>query len=82
MTATYFRERAEWCVALARQISDGPAADALRIDAAAYLVRAEGLARSNGFVGGNISIIYSSPYYGLFNGAPHDITDSALGVGD
>ena len=33
--------RAEWCVALARQISDRPAADELRIDAAAYLVRAE-----------------------------------------
>ena len=40
MTAAYLSERAEWCVALARQISDRPAADALRIDAAAYLVRA------------------------------------------
>jgi hypothetical protein len=52
MTAAYFRERAEWCVALASQISDGPAAEGLRIDAAAYLVRAEGLA--DGLVGRKI----------------------------
>ena len=43
MTAAYFRERAEWCFALARQISDRPAADELRIDAARYLARAERL---------------------------------------
>jgi hypothetical protein len=41
MTAAYFRERAQWCAALARQISDSLAADKLRIDAAAYMVRAD-----------------------------------------
>lgn len=41
MTAVNLRERAEWCGTLARQISDRPAADRLRIDAAAYLVRAD-----------------------------------------
>ena len=40
MTAANFRERAEWCVALACQISDRPAADELRNDAAAYLAQA------------------------------------------
>ena len=48
MTADHFRERAEWCAALARQISDGLAADTLRIDAAAYLVRADGITFGNG----------------------------------
>jgi len=48
MTAAHFRERAEWCAALARQISDGLAADTLRIDAAAYLVRADGITFGNG----------------------------------
>jgi hypothetical protein len=44
MTAAYFRERAEWCVALACQISDRLAADELRNDAAAYLVQADRMA--------------------------------------
>ena len=51
MTATHFRERAEWCVALACQMSDGPAAEGLRIEAAAYLVRAERLTRSTELLG-------------------------------
>jgi len=50
MTAAYFRERAEWCTALARHISDGRVADNLRIDAATYLVRAERLTRSSGLL--------------------------------
>ena len=50
MTAAHFRERAEWCAALARQISDGLAADTLRIDAAAYLVRADGITFGKGLL--------------------------------
>jgi hypothetical protein len=51
MTAAYYRERAEWCVALSCQMSDGPAAEGLRIEAAAYLVRAERQTRSSGLLG-------------------------------
>jgi hypothetical protein len=50
MTAAHFRERAEWCAALARQISDGLAAHALRIDAAAYLVRADQITFGKGLL--------------------------------
>ena len=48
MTAAYFRERAEWCVMLAAQMSDTPAADQLRTKAIAYLTRAERLATTTG----------------------------------
>ena len=50
MTAAHFRERAEWCASLAREISDGLAADALRIDAAAYLVRADQMTFGRGML--------------------------------
>ncbi len=51
MTAAHFRERAEWCSALAHQISDRPAADELRIDAAMYLARAERVLREGASIG-------------------------------
>jgi hypothetical protein len=51
MTAAHLRERAEWCVALARQISDRLAADELRINAAAYLVRADRMTFEPGLYG-------------------------------
>jgi hypothetical protein len=54
MTAEHFHERAEWCAALAREMSDRVAADGLRIDAAAYLVRADRINLRKGILGHEI----------------------------
>jgi hypothetical protein len=62
MTAALLQDRAVWCGALARLISDQIAAVGLRIDAAAYLVRSGGNAAASD-LGQDTKLLVSASFW-------------------